>query len=324
MPTILTRCVAAEDAGMRLDVFLASWPEVGTRGVAKHLIEAGCVRVGGRRVKPGASLDAGEEVVCELVVLELRDPLAPDLPLPVVPVLYDDPFVCVIDKPVGLAAHPPEDKAIVAHTVASWAKARFGDLPTPPDTDRPGIVHRLDRDTSGVMVIAKTEVTMEALRVQWKERLVEKEYRCVVWGEPRFQSEWIDRAIATDQKHKDRMTVVEEGGRQAETYYEVLERLHGFAHVLCRPKTGRTHQIRVHMTSIGHSLVGDRIYRSRARQHDTLPQGAPHPGRQCLHAHRLSFEHPATQERMCLEAPLPADMLALLHFLRVHAAKARG
>jgi 23S rRNA pseudouridine1911/1915/1917 synthase len=168
------------------------------------------------------------------------------------------------------------------------------------------------------MVLAKTEVAMEFLRMQFKERTAEKEYRCIVLGEPRFLSDWIERPIGTDPKHPDRMTVVEEGGRESSTYYEVLERFRGFAYVRCRPKTGRTHQIRVHMTAIGHSLVGDRIYRSRIRQHEGLPAGAPDPRRQCLHALQLSLPHPATQERITFESPLAADMQELLVWLRAN------
>jgi 23S rRNA pseudouridine1911/1915/1917 synthase len=318
MATLHTRTVSAAEAGLRLDVFLGNQPEVGGRAFGKHLIELGRVTVAGARAKPGLYLEAEQVVTFEVDVAAVRDPLAPDLPLPSVRVLYDDAWLCAIDKPPGLAAHPSEDKSVVAHTVASWARATYGELPSAPDVVRPGIVHRLDRDTSGVMVIAKTEPAMEFLRLQFKERVAQKEYRCVVFGEPRFQSDWIQRAIAADPRHPDRMTVVDEGGRESSTFYEVVERFAGFAHVRCRPKTGRTHQIRVHMTSIGHSLVGDRIYRSRARQHDQLPAGAPHPGRQCLHALRLELPHPATGERLQFEAPLPADLQALLAWLRAH------
>jgi 23S rRNA pseudouridine1911/1915/1917 synthase len=319
MPPPITRQVDPSAAGMRLDVFLASQPEVGGRALAKQLVDDGKATVDGRRATPGLYLEAGQQVVFTVDIAVVRDPLAPDLPLPEVRVLFDDPHLCAIDKPAGLAAHPAEDKSVVAHTVASWARARFGELPTAPDAHRPGIVHRLDRDTSGVMVVAKTELAMAALRQQWKERAVRKEYRCLVHGEPRFQSDWIERPIATDPRHPDRMTVVTEGGRESQTFYEVLERFRGFAHVRCEPKTGRTHQIRVHMTSIGHSLVGDRVYRSRMRQHDALPAGAPSPGRQCLHAHRLAIAHPVTDEPLQFEAPLPADMQALLQWLRSHA-----
>ena len=196
--------------------------------------------------------------------------------------------------------------------------ARFEGLPTVPDAERPGIVHRLDRDTSGVMLVAKSQVAFDFLRAQFRDRTAEKEYRCIVYGEPRFQSDWIDRAIATDPKHPDRMAVVTEGGRDSSTYYEILERFDGFCHVLCRPKTGRTHQIRVHMTSIGHSLVGDRVYRSRRRQHDRLPEGAPDPGRHCLHARQLTVPHPVTQQPLTIEAPMPRDLEQLLAWLREH------
>lgn len=314
----LTRIVTDDLAGARLDVFLASCPEVGSRVVAKDLIERGGVTVSGRRARAGQFLAAGAVVEFEALEAVVLDQLRPDLPLPEVRILYDDPALCVIDKPSGLAAHPSADRSQVAHTVASWALATFGALPSPPDVPRPGIVHRLDRDTSGVMVIAKTEAAMEGLRAQWKQRTVEKEYRCLVYGEPRFQSDWIERSIATDPRHPDRMTVVAEGGRDAATFYEVLERFPGIAYVKCLPKTGRTHQIRVHMTAIGHSLVGDRVYRSRARQHDALPPGAPAPRRQCLHARRLELLHPATAAPMVFEAPLPPDMQALLQWLRAN------
>ena len=316
MPAAFLRTVPPQDLGARLDAFLARQPEVGSRAAARRIVDRGLVTVGGRRLRPGAFLAAGDVVAFEVPAELLGDPLAPDLPLPEVRVLYDDPALCVIDKPAGLAAHPPEDRSVVAHTVASWARARFGELPTAPDVDRPGIVHRLDRDTTGVMAIAKTAPAMESLRLQWKDRTVRKEYRALVYGVPRFHSDWIERSIAPDPRHPDRMTVVDDGGRAASTYYELVERFAGFADLRCQPTTGRTHQIRVHLTSIGHSLVGDRVYRSRARQHDALPAGAPSPRRQCLHASRLELQHPLTGELLRLEAPLPADMAALLAWLR--------
>jgi 23S rRNA pseudouridine1911/1915/1917 synthase len=312
----LTRTVGPGVEPIRLDVFLASQPEVGSRVAARRLVDQGHVVVEGQRVKPGLFLAAGQRVT--FTVQPATDPLAPDQPLPEVRVLYEDASLCVIDKPAGLAVHPPEDKVFREHTVASWAKARYGELPTADDALRPGIVHRLDRDTSGVMVLARTAPAMEFLRAQWKARTVAKEYRCIVWGEPRFQSDWIERPIAMDPRHPDRMTVVDEGGRESSTYYEVVERFAGFAHVRCRPKTGRTHQIRVHMTSIGHSLVSDRVYRSRSRQHDALPAGAPDPLRQCLHALRLALNHPQTSEPIEFEAELPADFVRLLAWLREH------
>jgi 23S rRNA pseudouridine1911/1915/1917 synthase len=312
------RIVGAADAGLRLDVFLAHQPEVDGRVVARRIVESGKVRIGQLRVRPGMFLEPGQVVEFEVEPEVRVDPLAPDAPPPILRVLYEDASLCAIDKPVGLAAHPPEDKVFREHTVASWALHRYGDLPSATDARRPGIVHRLDRDTSGVMVVAKEQASFDFLRAQFKARTAEKEYRCIVYGEPRFQSDWIERPIATDPKHPDRMTVVEEGGRESSTYYEILERFQGFTHVRCRPKTGRTHQIRVHMTSIGHSLVGDRVYRSRARQHDALPPGAPDPRRHCLHAFRLKLPHPTTHEPIEFEAAIPPDMQVLLNWLREH------
>ena len=314
----LTRDVPIADAGVRLDVFLAKQPEVGNRSRARRMLDGGLVEVAGHRVRPGLTLEPGTAVTFTLDPDEVADPLQPDVALPQLRTLYDDPDLCAIDKPAGIAAHPPEGRHRPAHTVASWAQATYGGLPTVEDAPRPGIVHRLDRETSGVMLVAKSQVAFDDLRAQFRERAVEKEYRCIVYGQPRFQSDWIERAIGSDPRHPDRMAVVQEGGRDASTYYEILERFDGFSHVLCRPKTGRTHQIRVHMTSIGHSLVGDRVYRSRRRQHDRLPADAPTPGRHCLHARQLSITHPQKKQRMTIEAPLPSDLEQLLAWLREH------
>lgn len=314
----LHRTVPARDSGVRLDVFLANQKEVANRSQARRMIDLGLVDVPGHRARPGLSLEGETKVTFTLDVPILVDALDPDLPVPEIPLLYDDPDLCAIDKPVGIAAHPPEGRHRPAHTIASWARHRFGILPTVGDADRPGIVHRLDRETSGVMLIAKTQVAFDFLKAQFRDRTAEKEYHCIVYGQPRFQSDWIERAIGTDKKHPERMTVVEEGGRESSTYYEVVEQFDGFAHVLCRPKTGRTHQIRVHMTAIGHSLVGDRVYRSRRRQHDFIPEDAPDPRRQCLHALRLKVPHPLTQAPLMIEAPMPSDIELLLAWLREH------
>lgn len=317
MPPVLTRLVPTELAGERLDVFLARQPEIGSRSRAKELIDAGHVQVPGCKVKAGLFVEAGQQVVFEALEPGPLDPLAGDGSAPPsVPVLYADSVIAVIDKPAGLASHPPEDRDFRGHTVASVARAMFGELPELAGRDRPGIVHRLDRDTSGVMVLARTEEALQSLRAQFKNREVQKEYRCIAFGESRFHSDFIDRAIAADPRHPDRMTVVDDGGRESSTYYEVLERFAGFTYFRCLPKTGRTHQIRVHMTSVGHSLVGDRVYRSRRAQHDALPADAPDPGRQCLHAFRLRLRHPLTLEEVEFEAPLPADMQRLLVWLR--------
>jgi 23S rRNA pseudouridine1911/1915/1917 synthase len=312
----IQRFVSSSDTGIRLDVFLAGQPEVATRGHARRLLDLGLVDVPGQRVRPGLTLAGGQAIAFSLDPTVVPDALSPDLPVPEIPLLYDDPDMCAIDKPPGIAAHPPDGRHRPAHTIASWAKCQFGPLPTVADADRPGIVHRLDRETSGVMLVAKSQVAFDFLKSQFRERLVEKEYHCIVYGTPRFQSDWIESAIGSDAKHPEKMTIVKEGGRKSSTYYEVVEQFDGFAHVMCRPKTGRTHQIRVHMTGIGHSLVGDRVYRSRRRQHDRVPSEAPVLNRQCLHALRIKVAHPMTQVPLMVEAPMPRDIEMLLAWLR--------
>jgi 23S rRNA pseudouridine1911/1915/1917 synthase len=313
----LHRIVPARDSGIRLDVFLAGLKEIANRSQARRMIDLGLVEIEGQqRVRPGLNIDGEMSIKFTLEPHVNVDTLAPDLPVPEISLLYDDPDLCAINKPVGIAAHPPDGRHRPVHTVASWARHRFGELPTVPDAVRPGIVHRLDRETSGVMLVAKTQVAFDFLKTQFRERTAEKEYHCIAYGVPRFHSDWIERNIGTDAKHPERMTVLEDGGRESSTYYEVVEEFDGFSHILCRPKTGRTHQIRVHMTAIGHSLVGDRVYRSRRQQHVGIPEGAPDPGRHCLHALRLTVPHPLTHDPLVIESPMAADMELLLAWLR--------
>jgi 23S rRNA pseudouridine1911/1915/1917 synthase len=313
--------VPVQAAGLRLDVFLTGRDGIGGRRHAKELILAGAVAVDGRPAhKGGLLVEAGQRVVVrELPAPEVPPPVAAPAPPADLTVLYEDAWILVIDKPAGVPAHRPEGARGAGMTnIADLARARCPDLPTVAGADRPGIVHRLDRDTTGVMVLAKTEDAMHFLKAQFKARTVEKEYRAIVWGEPRFDSDWIDRSIAPHPAHGDRVVLVQEGGRDASTYYEVVERFGGITHLRCLPKTGRTHQIRVHLTGVGLSLVGDPIYRSRRNQQARLPAGAPDPGRHCLHALRLVLDHPRTQERLTFEAAMPADMEALLDWLRAN------
>jgi 23S rRNA pseudouridine1911/1915/1917 synthase len=317
MAQTITRTVDSAEAGSRLDIYLARQPEVLTRVRARDLIDAGAVRIAGQRARPGLFLTAGMVVEFEVRAVANPDPLAGDGSTPPeLRVLFADAWLIAIDKPAGLAVHPPGDRDFRGHTVAGLMRARFGDMPALGGDDRPGIVHRLDRDTTGVMVLARTDEAFHFLQAQFKARTAHKEYRCIAFGESRFESDWIERAIATDPTHGDRMTVVKEGGRESSTFYEVIERFTGFTYFRCLPRTGRTHQIRVHMTSVGHSLVGDRLYRSRRLQHDELPAAAPDPGRQCLHAFRLQLPHPHTREPLEFEAPVPDDMQRLLRWLR--------
>ena len=314
----IKRVAGPEDVGRRLDVFLAGQPELDSRTLAKELVRHGRVAVDGRAGKAGQNLQLGQEITFWLlkeIQVDAEVPAAPEIT-----VLHVDPHLVLIDKPAGIPVHPPHGRGFFGHTVASLMQSRFGSLPLIAGPDRPGIVHRLDKDTSGVMVLARTDEAFHFLRSQFKARTVHKEYRALVHGEPRFDSEHIERPIGPNPRNPSRMSVREEGGRVASTYYEVVERFEGFAHLRCVPKTGRTHQIRVHMMSVGHSLIGDRIYRSRKVQNKELAADAPDPGRQCLHAHRLGVRHPRTHEEVEFEAPLAADMARLLEWLRARRA----
>ena len=313
--------VPADAAGQRIDVFLARQPGLGGRARIKELARVGGVLVDGERAKAGHSVHPGQVVTVDPALLPARETAGAATVEPSIPtsfgVLYEDAHVIVVDKPPGLSAHRPEGRRGEGSiNLADLAEARFGELSRAGGEDRPGIVHRLDRETSGVMVLARNDEAMHFLKAQFRARTVEKEYRAIAFGVPRFDSDWIDRNLAPNPQRGDRMIVVQEGGREAQTYYEVVERFDGFSHLRCRPKTGRTHQIRVHLQSIGHSLVADRLYRSRNVQGRTMPAGAPVPERHALHARMLAFDHPVTRERLVFEAEMPADLESLLGWLR--------
>jgi 23S rRNA pseudouridine1911/1915/1917 synthase len=321
-PEVIKVQVGPEQAGWRLDVFLARDPRVQSRRLAKELIDRDLVVVSGTRKRPKASamLASGQWVEWRPLPPEPPKPDPSAGPGPSLRILHEDRYILVIDKDPGLASHPPEGaRDYRVPTVASLARAHCGELPVLAGEDRPGIVHRLDKDTSGVMVLAKTVEAFHFLQSQFKARTVQKEYRCLAYGEARFDSDWIEAPIADHPTRPERMLVVKEGGREASTYYEVVERFTGFTHFRCLPKTGRTHQIRLHMEHVGHSLVGDRVYRARSQQHLALPPGCPPADRQLLHAFRLVLAHPWSRETLTFSAPIPQDMERVLAWLRVHA-----
>jgi len=316
---LVTRIVAPDQATVRLDVFLSQQPEFTGRGDARVVAKSGKVLVDGRRGKPGQHLKAGQVVEFGPIIgTEIPEDSDLEFAGAYPSILFEDPCILVIDKPAGLVAHPPNAARTDVPSVSGWAQGHSPGLPEVAGSDRPGIVHRLDKETSGVMVLPKTDEAFHFLKGEFRARRVRKEYHALAFGESRFQSDHIERNIAPHPKKGDRMMVVKEGGRPASTYYEVLERFAGFTLFACYPRTGRTHQIRVHMTSIGHSLVRDRFYRARNQANAALPEPAPDPGRHCLHAHRLSFRHPHSREEMSFAADLPEDIRGLLDWLRQH------
>ena len=288
-----------EDRGARLDAFLARAMEDLTRSAAAKAIEEGRVLVSGK--VPSKSLKlAGNETI-EFTPEEPApiDAVPQDIPLDVV---YEDDDVIVVNKPSGLVVHPapghPDGtlvNALLFHCGASLSGVG-GAL-------RPGIVHRIDRDTSGLIIAAKNDYAHQFLSAQLADHTLARTYECIVVGNLREDSGTVDAPIARDSRDRKRMTVVP-GGRRAVTHWTVLARYPGYTHVQCRLETGRTHQIRVHMAYLGHPILGDTVYGAKK----------PVPGLtgQCLHAVGLQFIHPRTKELVSLSCPLPGEFTAAL------------
>jgi 23S rRNA pseudouridine1911/1915/1917 synthase len=299
-PTSAAHELTADAAGERLDVFIARRLPSLTRSRVQRLIASGDVLLEGARARAGQRLEAGQRVSVRVPAATDGDVTPEAIPLDVI---YEDADILAVNKPAGMTMHPAPGHARGTLVNAVLAHAR--DLSGVGGVLRPGIVHRLDRDTSGVVLVAKDDAAHHALARQLKDRTVEKVYLALVEGTPRPAEGAIDAPVARDPRNRQRMAVVE-GGRAALTAYRVVERLRGASLVEARPQTGRTHQIRVHFAAIGHPIVGDRLY------------GKPSPivGRQFLHAARITFAHPRTGERITLEAPLPGDLRRALDALR--------
>ena len=303
--------------GERLDHVVQGFVPDVSRTRLQAWIRAGQVRFQGAVVKkPGLILlDGGPlEVDVEVVPESIADPAA----IGDLTVLFADEHLVVVDKPAGLLTHRNSEHG--ERGAADVLVERFGLLGSLGDPLRPGVAHRIDRETSGVLVFGRTDAALSALKDQFRARQVAKTYVAVVHGNPRFDSDWIEKRLGRSERAKDRIGIVGEGeGRAATTYYETRERFHGFARLEVHPKTGRTHQIRVHLASVGLPIVGDELYRPRGRSLSRLPADVEPMRRQALHAARLEFDHPASGARLTFEAPVPRDLAALLEGLRVHA-----
>ena len=310
---------AAADAGQRLDRLLAAQLPAFSRSRLKALIEAGRLSSGGEtidepayRVKPGQSFAI---IVPEVVPAR---PLAQAIPLDIV---YEDPDLIVVNKPAGLVVHPAPgnpDRTLVNALIAHCGEGLSGI----GGERRPGIVHRLDKDTSGLIVAAKTEPAYRRLSRLFAAREVERAYHAVAWGVPEPRAGRITGNIGRSPRNRKKMAVLGRGGRPAETRYRVLQTFADGAVSLveCRLMSGRTHQIRVHMSTRGHPLLGDPLYgRAGAERRRRLPDAARQAldalGRQALHAKTLGFLHPRTGQPIRLETDLPMDMKGLMRSL---------
>ena len=283
-----------EDTGTRLDSFLSRRVEGLTRSAAARLLAEGCVTCDG--AVPGKSyrIAGGEELCVTLPEAEEPEAVPQDIPLDVV---YEDEDVIVLNKPKGLVVHPAPGHA--DGTLVNALLHHCGDsLSGIGGEKRPGIVHRIDRDTSGLIIAAKNDFAHQKLSAQLSDHSLARTYECVVVGNLREDSGTVDAPIGRDRRDRKKMAVVPDG-RRAVTHWEVIARYPGFTHVRCRLETGRTHQIRVHMAYIGHPILGDTVYGAKK----------PVPGLQgqCLHAVGLRFVHPRTGETVALTCPLPEE-----------------
>jgi 23S rRNA pseudouridine1911/1915/1917 synthase len=312
-----TRRYTVSDAarGTRLDHVVQNLVTGVSRSRLQAWIRAGQVRWKGAVVtKPGLILLEGGalEVDVEIAPAVRTAPVELDIT-----VLFADEHIVAIDKPAGLLTHRNAEHGEPG--AADLVAERFGPLGDLGDPLRPGVAHRIDRETSGVLIFGRTDDALRALKDQFRARSIAKTYAAIVHGTPRFDSDWIESWLGRSERVRDRIGTLPEGeGRFASTYYETRERFDGFALLDVFPKTGRTHQIRVHLASAGLPLVADELYKPRGRVLTKLPTGAPPIARHALHASKLEIDHPATGNRITFEAPLPRDLSDLLAHLRSH------
>ena len=311
-PRTETFTVETSLPGERLDVFLREKFPAASRGTMQRLIEQGHVRVNGKTIKPTHSPRAGEEIEVAWPDARPAEAQPEDIPLDI---LFEDQSLLVVNKPAGLVVHPAAGHE--EHTLVNALLHHCqGSLSGIGGVARPGIVHRLDKDTSGCLVVAKNDETHLALSQQFAGRTVEKLYDALVIGALAREAGEIHAAIARHPTHRKRMAVPDDGdGRAAHTSYRVVERFAHATHAEAEIHTGRTHQIRVHFQHLGHPLVGDETYGAKPNKKFAELTGYAAP-RVLLHARKLAFVHPRTGKKVQFEAPLPADFKSALKFLR--------
>jgi len=296
--------VSRAEAGERLDAYLARVSGL-SRARIQRLIADGHVLVGDRPQKSHHRVGAGERVQLRIPQATPLDLTPEAIPLDI---LHEDEDLLVVNKPAGMVVHPGAGR--ITGTLVHALLAHCRSLPGIGGVERPGIVHRLDRETSGVLVVAKTEAAHQSLSRQFKGRLVKKRYLALVHGEVRQESGRIEAAIGRREHDRKRMGVRREGGREARTAFRVVRRLRGMTVLEVDLETGRTHQIRVHLAHIRHPVVGDQVYGGR-RERRRAASGLLPADRQMLHAWRLGFHHPRTGAWLEIVAPIPEDLLRL-------------
>jgi 23S rRNA pseudouridine1911/1915/1917 synthase len=314
MNSIVSFLVHSNDSAKRLDVFLSQKEPALFRSQIKRLIETGKVRVEGRKAKAGLKLRENE-----VVILTLPEPQKMEMEAEAIPlkVLYEDRHLIVVDKPAGLVVHPGAGNT--SGTLVNALLHRCPDLAGIGGVLRPGIVHRLDKDTSGVLVVAKDDLAHRALSDQFRKHTAKRRYLGIVFGQLSDEGR-VDAPVGRHPTHRKKMSTRPRKGREARTHWRVLERFHSFNLAEFRLETGRTHQIRVHLSSTGHPILGDPLYGGRKRLASVEPlplrQGLQKLRRQALHAASLGFVHPVTGENLEFSSPLPEDIQEAVDLLR--------
>lgn len=319
--------VRARQSGRRLDAYLVARFADFSRSVIQKLIDAKAVLINDQPTKASYKVREGDRVRIWLPDIGDGTPTPEDIPIRIV---HEEEGFVIVDKAAGMIVHPA--KGNWSGTLVNALQFHFEQLSNVGGAERPGVIHRLDRDTSGLVIVGKEDLAHRRIALQFEERTVHKEYLALVYGEPDRDSDYVDRPIGPHPTVREKMAIrsLIEGGREAVTFYEVLERFQGFALVRCKPRTGRTHQIRIHLMHIGHPIVADKLYsgRSRLTLDDLVDPAVGRVAdsdpervliaRQALHAHRLEFAHPQTNEVIRFVSPLHGDMASALDALREH------
>ncbi len=297
-----TEILLSNADGVRLDAFISSELDI-SRSLAAELIDGGKVTVNGKLAKKSNKVMTGNEVSVELPELSEPEALPEDIPLDIV---YEDDDLLVVNKPKGMVVHPApgNPNGTLVNALLYHCK---GSLSGINGVMRPGIVHRIDKDTSGLLIVAKNDVAHRSLAEQIKEHSFTREYRAVVYGNLKQDSGTVNAPIGRDPKNRQRMAIVYVNSKPAVTHYEVLQRFEGFTYIKCRLETGRTHQIRIHMASLGHPIAGDPVY--GPKKVITKLQG------QCLHAGLIGFIHPKTKEYLEFTSEVPEYFTSYINSL---------
>ena len=307
----MTRMVETSESGWRLDLYLVHHFPQFSRMMIRKAIQSGAAQVDGRGGKTAYRLKPGQQVTLTPPEIPREAPQSEDIPLEI---LYEDDDLIVINKPAGMVVHP--SRGHWSGTLVSALAWHFdGQLSSVRGPSRPGIVHRLDRDTSGAILVAKNDMIHGKLASLFQEKRIRKEYFAIAYGSPNLDRDMIDQPIGHHTKHREKMAILKDDpdAKEAQTFYEVINRFRGMTTIRALPKTGRTHQIRLHLTHIGCPILCDMLYGRQSQITLTEIEGKPPHGqplltRQALHAHRLSFEHPETGTMLEIVAPIPDDL----------------